>query len=404
VALLHRLNQAWASAAQEVPHWKQLVADGVCPQAFGSWEEYRAKMPIMAKKEITGDAECYYSGRVGPKTYWSKTGGTIAAPLRFPVGKDEMSRIIKNEWLIRRWVGISPFTRQFKIWGHSHIFAGAHSAKIWRTRRLKDALLGMVRLSAYDLSEDKLAEMAKELQTTSCGFVMSYSRCLETVADWLLAHDITVSKAIRAVIATSECFTNEAAEKRVAEAFGAPVFMEYGSAETGPIAMRDKDGIYRVAWRDFWLEALPTEEGHYRLLITSLRRRLMPLFRYEIGDLLLAPDREYGVRSFGALQGRVNEMLVLKNGRKIHSEAITHAIGGLPGLGQFQFVVTNDGGVTLRVLGEFSSDQVEQKIQWMRANLGRLDATLAESKIVINQGLLVTAAGKRPLIYRTRNQ
>ncbi len=399
--LLTKLNEAWAAAISDVPYWRKLVEQGDCPSRFESWEAYQELVPIMVKQAVAASPKVYFSENLGSKIGWSKTGGTIAEPLKFPVSQPELARIIKNEWRIRYWAGISTFSRQFKIWGHSHIFAGPNAKKIYRVRCLKDALLGMVRLSAYDLSEDKLAHITGGLRDTRCDFVMSYSRCLETVADALKTKGIKSSPTIKAVIATSECFSSDAAELAVAKAFNAPVYMEYGSAETGPIALRGPDGLYHVAWREFWLEAVPTEGGAFRLLITTLGKRAFPLFRYEIGDLVVRPSSNQGFKSFGELKGRQNEMLNLPGGKSIHSQAITHAIDGVPGVGQFQFVISQEGTVGIRIQTNYSKEEFGALVERVRYNLSQLDQTLSQSEIILNEGLLVTQAGKRPLVYRS---
>ena len=75
--------------------------------------------------------------------------------------------------------------------------------------------------------------------------------------------------------------------KAILEAFGARVVDRYGLAEFGVIAYQFGDGDrLDVLDSEAWIEPVATDEdGLASLVVAGLRNRLMPLIRYETGDL-----------------------------------------------------------------------------------------------------------------------
>jgi phenylacetate-coenzyme A ligase PaaK-like adenylate-forming protein len=78
---------------------------------------------------------------------------------------------------------------------------------------------------------------------------------------------------LKGVIAAAEGFSAVRNKMIIEEAFGCQVFMEYGSMETGSIAQEISEGEYHVAWNNYFLEAVPTNDGDHKILVTALYPR-----------------------------------------------------------------------------------------------------------------------------------
>src|SRR5687768_812175 len=78
---LDRLNRTWREAVAHVPHFRRLRADAGLPDAFGSLDEYRARVPVLEKPTVARDAGPFLSERARPGA-WHRTSGSTGTPLR----------------------------------------------------------------------------------------------------------------------------------------------------------------------------------------------------------------------------------------------------------------------------------------------------------------------------------
>ena len=101
-----------------------------------------------------------------------------------------------------------------------------------------------------------------------------------------------------------------------------PVVNEYGSSETGLIAMGNPDGAMILNTATLFIEVVddqnqPIEDGTVgKILITDLYNKAHPFIRYEIGDLGSIIDKK-GPRTLEKLQGRTSDIARLPNGKVI---------------------------------------------------------------------------------------
>lgn len=399
---LDRLNRTWASIVEQVPAYQTMRAKDRVPAAFTSWEQFVACVPPQSRKTLSAEVSQFSFPTPAPD-FWRITGGSTGTPLRLPAWKSELEATEANEWLGRSWVGIGPQDRSMRLWGHSH---GLRSG--WRgtwnrySRRKKDAALGIFRVSAYDLSEERLHAAFEELNRHAYTYLLGYSRALVRFAQLIHERGWRIQKTtLQCIIATAESFLDPANDIRLLEqVFHCPLQMEYGSVETHTLAHTRGDRRYHVFWDSYWLEALPTERpGCHRVLVTSLYPRACPLLRYELGDLLIDPDREQGTRSFAAVQGRCNDWITLQSGVVIHSEAIAHAVTANPKVQAYQLLI-EDTALTLRLVVRDALSPDDYLMIHQR--LGRIHSALAPVTIRSVNDLETSPAGKRPQVIDRR--
>jgi phenylacetate-CoA ligase len=200
---------------------------------------------------------------------------------------------------------------------------------------------------------------------------------------------------LRAAVATAESFPGPGSREEIAALLGCPVVMEYGSVETGPLAHEGPDGAWRGFWRDYLLELAPgTGDGAAReILVTGLHPRRLPLVRYRIGDLAEGPGTAAPPgREIDRLRGRVNDLLLLGDGSRIHSEVVAHALRAAPSVRYFQVVRTPGGGFRIEVEAEGGLPAPEAAA--VRERLGRAHPSLAGTVLVAVPGLRTSVAGK----------
>jgi len=400
---LDRFNERWASMQRDVPYFARLREQGDVPAAFSSWEQFRATMPVMNRKTVQQHGEALTSTERGPD-FHRVTGGSTAEPIQLPAWSSEHAYARRDFWYARAWYDITPADRLFLLWGHSHLF-GEGLRGWWNKakRQIKDRVLGYHRFSAYDLGEASLREAGDALLRQRPAYVLGYSTALDRFAQVNADRKNQFHQLdLKAVIATSESFPRADSPQLVSEVLGAPVTMEYGTVETGPIAYQAPDGRYRVFWRHYLLEGKKTDllDDAYELLVTSLYPRCFPLMRYRVGDVV--PD-DVDAPSFdqtlSAITGRCNDYIALPDGRRIHSETFTHVVKDLDAIRAYQVRQQGNHDLTLSYVTG-NGDLGDEKKRRIRRRLGRVDPALKNIQMRKVSSLERTSEGKTKRVVR----
>lgn len=363
-------------------------------------------MPVMDRATLQRERDELGSCE-RPPDEWRSTGGSTAEPIQVDVWKSEADIAAQDLWYARGWYDVSPSDRLFLIWGHSHLLGSGIRGRIAGTkRRFKDTLLGYLRWSAYDLSEETLRHAAEALLKFRPRYIIAYAVALERFAQVNRDRKKAFhSLGLKVAIATAEAFPRPDSAGFIADVLGCPVTMEYGAVETGPIAHQTPNGEYSVFWRHHFVEGRITDEleNTYDLLVTCLFPRCSPLIRYRVGDLILpGSDDEYFGQQFGRVVGRSNDYIVLGNGRVVHSEAFSHVVKDFPYMSGYQVIQSAYGDITLNYIAsrQLETSEVEQ-IRW---RLGRIDDSLTSIGIERVYSLPKTIAGKTRHILREHAQ
>jgi phenylacetate-CoA ligase len=142
--------------------------------------------------------------------------------------------------------------------------------------------------------------------------------------------------------------------------FGCPVYSQYGCSEVTDIAGPCAHGrmhlrmdlIYLEVLRDDDTPAAPGELG--RVVLTDLRNTVMPLIRYEIGDVVrLSRDPcPCGSKTVGidTVEGRARDRLRLADGRVLTPLDADAIFRGVPGIDAYRLVQQSGGRYRVSLL------------------------------------------------------
>lgn len=159
------------------------------------------------------------------------------------------------------------------------------------------------------------------------------------------------------VISTYE-HLSAAGEALLARVFGCPVVQVYGTSETGPVAWTCREGTWHFDPRlaaaelvdDSGAYVSPGETG--RLLITPLDVRVMPLLRFDTGDLAVAPRTACACGKAGPcierLDGRRASLLETARGDRYSPFAVLEFVDAL-GVPESQIIQHRPGELTVVV-------------------------------------------------------
>lgn len=387
---LDRLNRQWRSAYARNDAFREWSDKNQLPRSWANIEQYQAGCPVMTREDFR-----FFSSAVRrsmPKGIsWRSTGGSSAKPVVFPVGPDEQARHARAVWEARRWIGVRVDDPLLTLWGDAERIAGSAGKEV--VRRLKDRVLGIDRISAYDLSEAALEGMSRSLGVSRAEYIVGYAGALDRWARFLIERGSEIAAGrFKVVIATAESFPLPDSRQKVEQAFGAPVRMEYGSAEAGVIAQEESEGQYRLMQSDYLYEYEEVGESASELLITALYGRVVPMFRYRTGDLVVA-NREY--EFFRRVIGRCNDFIVLPHGQRIHSEFVSHIVRDLPGVIGYQVKLSerDRAVIQLRV-----SEEREELLEEVRRRLRRQSVDLQWLRVEFTDQLQKSTLGKQKFV------
>jgi len=171
--------------------------------------------------------------------------------------------------------------------------------------------------------------------------------------------------------------------------FGVPLFVVYATTETMLVGLSEprSEGLLLLE------DDLSIEVEQDRLLVTSLRNRLMPLIRYVLSDSVVLSSREdfpqyRGYRRIETLAGRREDNLELVNEQASRTSFIrcSSSSSTFPGIDRFQvhrtsltslvFRVKPRGNQTLAELNRLLRDiRRGGRRSWRRNTCGTCDAT-----------------------------
>ena len=400
---LRALNQSWSWSVASSAYARTLQEEFGLPDQFNSWDEFKERTPIFSKpmlREIldTGSAEMSRRDFI-----WRSTGGSTAEPFSFPVFKQETRGASLDIWYGRSLLDIRPSDRLFLLWGHAHLFGSGLEAVIKRAKRdVFDFMLGYTRHSAYDTGEFELRRAADRILSKRPDYLLGYSNALAKLArvNSDRADDFAAIK-MKAVIATAEGFLDQTARNDVGEILGAPVAMEYGTVETGPIAYEGGTELgYQVFWARHRLELRGGDGPNANeLLVTSLFPRALPLFRYALGDLAAFVDTDKQpspIQNLKGIVGRKNDIVVSPGGIELHSEAFTHCLRDIDSIRSYQIVTSPNSNPWIRY--EAKVELSESKKNQIRSRLARLDPLLNDLRFERVEKIPLTSAGKHKMV------
>jgi len=268
------------------------------------------------------DAAMAYRGRLWMGVDLGEPAVSVVADRAFMSAKKRVLRQLRL--LVERGMVIDAFVFDPEL----------VEARIRRANRFRPALI-----SGYTTSVVTAAKIAKGMGL-----------------DW---------KCVRAVSTTAECLFDHD-RKILEEAFGAPVYDQYGSREVTGIAMQCVEGSHHIFADSNYVEFTPVAgsgNGTNAIVLTPLDNEAMPLFRYRNGDCASPVDGTCsGGKAFPLMtrcHGRICNNFLLSDGRIINGTYFLYYFYYQEGFTAYQYHQTAVDHIDLYVVpdGVLSDDR-----------------------------------------------
>ncbi len=359
------------------PHYRRkLDAAGLRPGDIKGPEDL-SKLPLLTREEVTIDSREILIKGFG-RTTVNHSSGTTGAPLTLYLSREALGYHHAAQWRGFSWYGLKPGQPNAKIWGYPLL-----SSK-YSYEAMKDYLLKRLRLSAFKLSELEMSRFYEKCLRKRPLYLYGYASALARFADFVkTAGGSSGSWRPKVVISTSEILYGW--QRRIIEdAFNCPVADEYGASEVGVIAFQCTHGGLHLSMENVYLEVLkldsnePVQTGEAgRVVVTCLRNFAFPVIRYDLGDCAALSEKRCacgrGLPLVESIQGRVNDLMLARDGSPVHSELLSYINRALEsmGLGIGEYVVVQKSLERLALLVNRDTELSEEVERYMREQLGR---------------------------------
>lgn len=283
-------------------------------------------LPQVFKKDLKAHypKECVRS--TGLKWKELFTSGSSGSPFAVRIDNDSLSRAQALMLLRANYSG-------WRI-GDRFLQTGM-TLKRGIVKRVKDLILLVDYVSAFDLSDDTIDLFLETIKSKKIKFIMGYASSIYCLAK--RASERGDFYNIEGVVSWGDNMFPHY-RKNIEDVFGCRVTDTYGCGEGIQIAAQcgRKDGFYHIFMPHVAVEIVddegnPVPDGALgRILLTRLDPGMMPLVRYCVGDLGIKSREKScscgrGFELLERVEGRDTDVVITPNGKKL----IVHFFTGI---------------------------------------------------------------------------
>lgn len=297
---------------------RRLPGYASAPSPVASARDELERWPVLQKEQIRRDPKAFLSRTPGRSDIPSLSSGTSGKPLKVWRPRATFRELFLSGDVFKGWHGLRPDARRASFTGK--VVVPTSSSRVWRLNLPGKQLA----LSQYHLRPACTETYAAVLRRWRPQILDGYTSSLVELAR--LFHAAGITLRVPLIVTTSELLS-PGGRALLEEVFRGRVADKYGSSENGALAIECPAGSRHVFVNVGMIEAVddrdrpvpPGEPG--RLLLTTLANDLMPLVRYEVGDV---GSVDYGGCECGRsspilrdLLGREDDVVVAKDGSRL---------------------------------------------------------------------------------------
>jgi phenylacetate-CoA ligase len=353
---------------------------GVSPDDIGGVDDL-VRLPMLTKDDVRQNLyfDIMSSNHRKDEVLKISTSGSTGEPFVCYADRSQLEFRWAATTRSMMWTGWRPGDRQVRLW-HQTI-GMTHSQAL---RELADArLMRRTFIPAYEISEARLDSFLRTIERARPVLLDGYAESFNFLARYLRAHN-RLDISPRGIMSSAQSLP-ESSRETIEAAFGCRVFDKYGSREFSGIAYEcDGHSGHHTVAEGYVVEVLrsgrpcpPGEVGE--VVITDLNNFCLPFIRYRIGDLAEAMDPAFhcpcgrGLPMLGAIQGRVQSIIVGSDGRYIPGTFFAHVFKDFDHVvRQYQVLQDRPGEITLRVIrgSRYSEPAMQDVLGLLRRFLG----------------------------------
>jgi phenylacetate-CoA ligase len=387
---------------RELPHYADVLPDPL-PELHEP--EDVGKLPILDKQTVRTRFEQLLPAQLPDDVFWVSTSGTTGERQQVARSLADWQATQQATWALNPLVHAHVDARYCRLTPpfcsglECHV---THASAAARTRGPRLLLSSGLDIASWPAA--RIIQTVEEMTAHEPDYLLVDPTYLAIVIE--RAHALRLKLPRVRFVLTAFELASALHRRAISEAFECPVFDTYGATEHGPIVLQCERGTYHVNPESVIVEVDSVDaHGVGRMLVTTLSKTVMPLLRYDTGDLAI---REPGIcecpcsetDTLRSLEGRLVDCIASTRGERITPGAVDRAIAPqLEGVVTYCLVQRGPATYRLELLPgrKFAGARAKRAVAALHELLG----PGAAIEVTHERELLPAASGKFRLASRS---
>lgn len=332
-----KLEKCLLDAYKNVPYYNKELKKANLIMSDGesvNWSNYH-KIPKLTKKIIKENIDNLKSNAIGIKgIYANHSGGSSGTPIEIWQDREYKEWNIANTLFYKTYGGYYLGDRELRLWGSERdLLEGKEQMSV----RIRNSIYGRKELNSFKMSLENMVKYIDIWNQYKPEWVEAYTQAIYELALFIKRNHLKVYSPKGIVTSAGTLYPSMREE--IEMVFGCKVFNRYGSREVGGVACNcaNEVDLHLSVWNHY-VEVLdehmqPVRDGKVgKIYVTTLNNRIMPLIRYEIGDIAESISWNHSCKDYNApllkgLEGRDISVIRTREGKIIPGEFFIHFIG-----------------------------------------------------------------------------
>ena len=305
--------------------------------------------PILTKEQIRQNFDLLVSEEKFSGVYKNASGGSTGKPIVLLQDGNYRQKQRDLTECFDAFSGYRIGDKRALIWGAERDIISPsilHSFKMLLSRR---CLQNTIVLNSFTMKEEDMEQFVKRMNRFKPLYMLAYAQSVEELARFIESHQLRIYKPKSIIVSAGTLYDD--ARNTIERVFGCKVFNRYGSRETGLMAMECEChcGLHENIFAQY-IELLDedniplavNDERSGRVIVTQLNNYVMPLIRYDIGDIAQRSTAQCacgrGLPLLKSVRGRTVNIFKKRDGTRIDGEYFTHLFYYVNGVKRFQVI------------------------------------------------------------------
>lgn len=343
-----RLEQTLHQAVRHVPYYRRTL--GPYEPDFNDMIDRLdlSALPMITKEVVRENYdELSADNRKLSRRMTVRTSGTTGTPTEVRIDTPSNACQFASLWRVLNWSGYR-FGDRF-----ADLRRNPKTAPITKYDPTQNCLV----LSVFHLKKENVPVLVERLHRFKPVLLKGYPSAVHLLCKWIEELGLTDFRPKRVVLCAETVLDHQRAA--IDDVFGCPTFDFYNHNERAGLVSTCEEGRYHIHEEYSLLEFMDAKGRHAspggsgEVVATTLHNEVMPLIRYQTGDLVSLDSTNpcscgRTLRTLGRISGRVSDVIVTSDGR--HLSGMEHPFMEAKGILYSQIVQETTDEIEVRIV------------------------------------------------------